>query len=310
MYDLVAIGEMLIDFTVDRIQDDNYPVMASHPGGAVANFLAVSAKNGLRTALISKLGDDAFGKLLLDTVAQCNIDTKGIKICNNAFTTLAFVTRDKSGDRTFSFARKPGADILLSDEDIDYSIAENTAVLHFGTVGMTDEPSRSTHKKVIEYAKKKGVLISCDPNLRLPLWKDENDAKEQMLWALSVSDFVKISDNEVAFLFGLTPEEGLRYILREFGVKLVFVTLGKDGAMFGNKNGIGSVANFEPEEKTIDTTGAGDIFGGSAMYRIIKSGKAPDAFTRDELAEIAAFACKNASISTTKLGGISSIPKF
>ncbi len=309
MYDVIAIGEMLIDFTTDNVSSDGYPIMAAHPGGAVANFLAPLAKYGKKTALISKVGNDAFGKQLIGTLNKFGIDSSGVKMTDEAFTTLAFVTRDEAGEREFSFARKPGADILLSDKDIDFTKIDNTKVLHFGTVGMTDEPSRSAHKKAVEYAKEKGKLISFDPNLREALWTDLNDAKKQMLWGINNTDILKISDNEVDFLFDLSPEQGAEYILDNFAVKLVFVTLGKDGCYFANKNAKGKVPNFE-DVQTIDTTGAGDIFGGSAMYALLESGKEPEALTQAELIKITSFACKTASISTASLGGISSVPEL
>ncbi len=310
MYDVVAIGEMLIDFTTDTTQTDGYPVMAAHPGGAVANFLAPIAKYGKKTALISKVGNDAFGNMLVSTLDKFNIDNRGVKMTDDAFTTLAFVTRDENGERSFSFARKPGADIMLSENDVDFSLIDNTKAVHFGTVGMTADPSRTTHKRVIEYAKKKGKIISFDPNLREPLWSDLKDARDAMLWGIGVADIVKISDNEVDFLFGLNAEEGAKYILDNFGVKLVFVTLGKKGCCFMSKNGCGSVPNFTDGVKTIDTTGAGDIFGGSAMYKILSSNKSPDGLSVSDLEEVARFACKAASLSTAKLGGISSVPEF
>ncbi len=309
MMDVVAIGEMLIDFTTDSSQPDGYPVMAAHPGGAVANFLAPIAKYGLQTALIAKVGKDAFGDMLVRTLEECRIDSSAVKQTEDAFTTLAFVTRDAHGDREFSFARKPGADVTLSESDIDFDIIDRARVLHFGTVGMTAEPSRTAHKRAVTYAREKGKLISFDPNLRESLWADLTDAREQMLWGLEMADVIKISDNEVEFLFGLDPEAGADYIFKTFHPKLVYVTLGKRGCLFKNRHGQGTVPNFEAV-KTIDTTGAGDIFGGSAMYALLQSGKDPEDLTEEELIKITSFACKTASLSTEKLGGISSVPDF
>ena len=241
MYDVIAIGEMLIDFTVERVQEDGYPVMAAHPGGAPANFLAALARRGRRTAMLAKVGRDAFGRQLLDTVAQVGIDGRGIVVADDAFTTLAFVTRDANGEREFSFARKPGADMLLRTEEIDFSMVDETQVVHFGTVCMTDEPARATHKAVVAYARKAGKLVTFDPNLREPLWASLDDAREQMLWGCANADVVKISDNEVEFLFGCTPEEGARRLLETYGAKLVFVTLGKDGCCYANGRAMGRV---------------------------------------------------------------------
>lgn len=309
MYDVVAIGELLIDFTTDAVSPDGYPIMAAHPGGAVANFLAPLAKYGKKTALISKVGSDAFGNMLISTVADIGINVSGVKKTDTAFTTLAFVTRDENGDREFSFARKPGADIMLKDSDIDFDKIDNTRVLHFGTVGMTADPSRTAHKRAVEYAAKAGKIISFDPNLREPLWSNLETAKQEILWGLKMADVVKISDNEVEFLFGTDAKQGAEIIIKEYGAKLVFVTLGKNGCFFMNKNGNGTVPNFDGV-KTIDTTGAGDIFGGSAMYGLLNTGKNPEELTKEELTEIVSFACKAASISTAKLGGISSVPNI
>lgn len=307
MYDVIAIGELLIDFTLDRVQDDGYPVMAAHPGGSVANFLAPLAKYGRKTALFSKAGSDALGRRLAATVRDAGIDARGVILTEDAFTTLAFVTRDANGEREFSFARKPGADTLLSLNDIDLSILDQTRVLHFGTVGMTSEPARSTHHKVVEYARQAGKLITFDPNLRENLWASLDEAKEQMFWGMSRADVVKISDNEVDFLFGCSPEEGAERLMDQYGVKLVFVTLGKDGCHFRNRNGAGRVPGLTGIQ-VVDTTGAGDIFGGSAVYGLLETGVNPEDLTAEQMKKIAGFACTAASLSTTRLGGISGVP--
>jgi len=307
MLDAIAIGEILIDFTLDRVQDDGYPVMAAHPGGSVSNFLAPLAKYGRKAALLTKVGSDALGRRLAATVRDAGIDARGVVLTDKAFTTLAFVTRDANGEREFSFARKPGADMLLTMEDIDLSMIDETKVLHFGTVCMTDEPARSTHYQVVEYARRAGKLITFDPNLRESLWASLDDAREQMLWGFRHADVVKISDNEVEFLFGASPEEGARILLEEYGVKLVFVTLGKDGCYFQNGLGKGHVPGLSGI-RVVDTTGAGDIFGGSAVYGLLESGAKPEELDAGRLREIARFACAAASLSTTRLGGISGVP--
>ena len=308
MYDVIAIGELLIDFTLDRVQEDGYPVMAAHPGGAPANFLAALAKYGKKTAMLAKVGNDALGRQLRATVEQVGIDNRGVVIADDAFTTLAFVTRDANGEREFSFARKPGADMLLREAEIDFSMIDAAKVVHFGTVCMTDEPARSTHCRVVEYARKAGKLVTFDPNLREPLWASLEDAKEQMLWGCGHADVVKISDNEVEFLFGTSVEEGAKILLERYGVKLVFVTLGKDGCYFANGSGSGRVPGLTGIH-VIDTTGAGDIFGGSAVSGLLETGKAPEDLSVEEMAAIAGFACAAASLSTTKLGGIFSVPE-
>jgi fructokinase len=306
MYDVTAIGELLVDFTVDRLQKDGYPVLAAHPGGAVANFLTPLAKYGCKTALIAQVGNDAFGRLLLRTVAEQGIDTNAVGITEEAFTSLSFVTRDDMGERTFSFARKPGADLLLTVDQQKKELIDQSRVVHFGTVGMTGEPSRTTHQQLVTYAKQKGKLISFDPNLREPLWSDLDAAKEQMLWGLAQADVIKISDNELDFLFGCGPKEGAAQLFAQFHPKLVFVTLGKDGCYFRNPIAEGMVPGLT-DIKVLDTTGAGDIFGGTAMYGLLSSQQAPETLEEDALRRIARFACVAASLSTTELGGISSV---
>lgn len=309
MYDVIAIGELLIDFTLDHTQEDGYPVMAAHPGGSVANLLAPLAKYGKKTALLSKVGTDALGRQLAKTIREVGIDDRGVVLTDQAFTTLAFVTRDEAGEREFSFARKPGADTLLTMEDIDLSMIDATKVLHFACVCMTNEPARSTHHQVIEYARKQGKLVTFDPNLRESLWDSLEDAKEQMYWGLAHADVVKISDNEVEFLFGVPIEAGAKLLMERYGVKLVFVTLGKDGCYYRNEKASGYVPGLTGLQ-VVDTTGAGDIFGGSAIYGILESGKRPEELDGDALQGIAGFACTAASLSTTKLGGISGVPEL
>ena len=307
MFDVLAIGELLIDFACLSTDGDGYPTMAAHPGGAPANFLAALQKFGAKTAFISKVGDDAFGRMLTGTLEKAGIDARGVQVSGDTFTTLAFVTFDETGNREFSFSRKPGADTRLCKDDIDTALIDDTRVLHFGTLSLTDEPARSATQFAVAYAKEHGKMITFDPNLRKPLWNDLSQAKEQMLWGLHQADVVKISDEEVQFLFpDLSFEAAAEKILADFGVKLVFLTMGKDGCLFKNKTACGTVPGMTGLH-TIDTTGAGDIFGGSAVWKLLQAGKAPEDLTDEELREITRFACISAGLSTTRPGGISSV---
>ncbi len=307
MLDVVALGELLIDFTMLSADADGYPMMAAHPGGAPANFLAALAKFGRKTALLGKVGTDKFGKLLKNTLEEAGIDTRGLISADDVFTTLAFVTLDETGDREFSFARKPGADTCLEFEEIDLSLIDDAKVFHFGTLSLTDEPARSATMKAVAYARMHDKMISFDPNLRKPLWKDLEMAKEQMLWGISKADVVKISDEEVEFLFGMKPEEGAKHILEAYDVQLVFVTCGADGCYYSNGVASGKIPSLSGIQ-VVDTTGAGDIFGGSAMYQLLEKGKEPKELSKAELDEIVTFACTAAGLSTTRHGGISSVP--
>lgn len=305
MIEVTALGEVLIDFASVSKDEDGYPTMAAHAGGAPANFLAALNRFGHAGAMYAKVGDDAFGKLLTGTLEKAGIATSGIVTDDRFFTTLAFVTFDESGDRSFSFARKPGADTQLTFEELDLKLIDEAKIFHFGTLSLTDEPMRTTTQKAVAYAKEKGKTITCDPNLRLDLWKSADEAKEQMNWALRQADIVKISDEEVDFLWGLKPEEGADYLLDKCGVKLAMVTLGPEGCFLKNKTAQARVRG--PKVHPIDTTGAGDIFGGSAVSRILEIGKDPAELDAEELTAVGSFACTSASLSTEFPGGIQSI---
>ena len=307
MFDVVALGELLIDFAAKSTDADGYPTLAANPGGAPGNFLAALNAYGKKTAFLGKVGNDTFGHLLLKTLKGAGIETRGIVVDDSVFTTLAFVTFDASGDRSFSFARKPGADTQLDWEEIDQSLIDEAKVFHFGTLSLTCDPVREATRKAVAYAKEQGKLITCDPNLRKPLWKDLEEAKAQMLWSLGQADVVKISDNEVEFLWDCTPEEGADKLLEEFGVSLAMVTLGPGGCLLKTKN-----ASFRaacPKVHPVDTTGAGDIFGGSAVARLLELEKPISQLTEEDLAYIGKFAATAASLSTETVGGIPSIPE-
>ena len=305
MIEVVALGELLIDFASKGADSKGYPLMQALPGGAPANFLAALTKYGKSTAFLGKVGDDTFGHLLVGTVKGAGIETRGIVVDPAVFTTLAFVTFDETGDRSFSFARKPGADTQLSWEEVDKTLIDEAKVFHFGTLSLTGEPARTATQKAVAYAKEQGKLITCDPNLRKPLWPSEDVAKEQILWSLNQADVVKISDEEVEFLWNCAPEEGADKLLTEFGVSLAMVTLGPKGCLLKTKNAACTVPG--PKVNPVDTTGAGDIFGGSAVCRLLELDKAIEDLTAEDLHYIGAFAVTAASLSTEHLGGIPSI---
>ena len=305
MYDVIALGELLIDFASKSVDAAGYPTMAANPGGAPGNFLAALNAYGARTGFLGKVGDDAFGHLLLGTLNGAGIETRGIVVDPDVFTTLAFVTFDDKGDRSFSFARKPGADTQLRWEEVDKTMIDEAKVFHFGTLSLTGEPARTTTQKAVAYAKEQGKLITYDPNLRKPLWKTEEEAREQILWGLLQADVVKISDEEVEFLWNCTPEEGADKLLNEYGVGLAMVTLGPKGCYLKTANAVCNAPG--PKVSPIDTTGAGDIFGGSAVSRLLELNKSIAELTAEDLAYIGCFATTAASLSTEFVGGIPSI---
>lgn len=299
---ICAIGELLIDFMQTGENEFSFPVLSALPGGAPANFLSAVKKEGIDAALIGKVGDDAFGSLLTADLERCGINTKGIIKDKKVFTTLAFVTLDEKGERSFSFARKPGADTCLKYEDIDLSIIDKCSVFHFGSLSFTAEPSKTAVIKAIEYAKSKGKLISYDPNYRPSLWEDENTAREQLKNGFIYADTVKLSGEEGQFLFKENEEKTADILIKEYGCSLVFVTLGEKGCYYKNKNGEGFTKS-EKDVIALDTTGAGDIFGGTAAAMIQKSGKHPEELNSEELKTIATRACTKASLSTLHHGG-------
>lgn len=307
MYDVTALGELLIDFAALDTDAEGYPTVKANPGGAPGNFLAALTAYGARTAFLGKVGEDTFGNLLIETMKKAGIETRGIVRDASVFTTLAFVTFDSGGDRHFSFARKPGADTELSFEELDLSLIDGAKLFHFGTLSLTADPVRTATEKAVAYAREKGKLITFDPNLRLPLWTGEKEAESRILWGLRQADIVKISDEEVRFLWGnIGIGEAARKLTEEFNVRLAMITMGPDGAYISN--GKESAQSACPSVKPVDTTGAGDIFGGSAVAKFLELGKKPEELTREELGRIVRFASAAASLSTQKRGGIPSIP--
>ena len=309
MFDVTALGELLIDFAPKSTDAAGYPTLAANPGGAPGHFLAALNKYGCSVAMLGKVGDDMFGRLLLNTLNTAGIETRGVIVDPDQFTTLAFVSLDASGNRDFSFARKPGADTCLTPDELDQALIADSRVFHFGTLSLTDDPAREATRRAIALAKQHGRLISLDPNLRKPLWPSVDAAREAIEWSLRQADIVKISDEEIEFMWGIEPEAGAQKLLDEYGASLVYATLGPKGCHVANRNGATTVAS-PTGIHVVDTTGAGDIFGGSAMSRFLKLNKAPGDVTVEELAAITRFACTAASLSTQRHGGISSVPEL
>ena len=309
MIDVVALGELLIDFAPRSVNEAGYPVLSANPGGAPGNFLAALTKYGRTAAMIGKVGDDAFGRLLANTLKNAGIKTGGVLFDPGVFTTLAFVSLDENGNRDFSFARKPGADTCLKPEEIDEGLIADARVFHFGTLSLTDEPAAAATRRAVALARSHGLMISLDPNLRKPLWRSEEDARTAMEWSLRQADIVKISDEEISWLWGLSPEDGAAKLTGEYGVSLVYATLGPRGCHAATRNARVTVPG-PVGIHAVDTTGAGDIFGGSAMSRFLRYDKSPSELSEEELAGVVRFACTAASLSTQKHGGITSVPEM
>lgn len=304
-YDVVALGELLIDFAVAGESGQGNQIFEACPGGAPCNVLAMLNKLGRKTAFIGKVGNDQFGKLLKNTIGEMGIEAKGLLLDDEVNTTLAFVHTLPGGDRDFSFYRNPGADMMLTEEEVDYDLIRQARVFHFGTLSMTDEPVRSATKKALEAAKEAGCLISFDPNLRPPLWKSLDTAKEMMEYGFGYCDILKISDNEIQFISGKEDyDEGIQYILDKYNIPLIFLTMGRDGSRAYYKGKRVEQAGFSVE--AIETTGAGDTFCGSAVSGVLDAGM--DALTEESLEKIIRFANAAAAIVTTKKGAIRAMP--
>lgn len=304
--DVIALGELLIDFTNNGTSSQGNPLFEANPGGAPCNVLSMLQKLGKSTKFIGKVGNDQFGKMLRKTIEDVGIDSSYLLSDPEIPTTLAFVHTTADGDRDFSFYRKPGADLMLRETDIVEEMFEDASIFHFGTLSMTDSEVAKATLKAIEIAKSKGMLISLDPNLRPPLWSSLDLAKEQMLKAISLCDVLKISDNEIQFVSGLEDyDEGVKFLIDKFNIKLICLTLGKDGSR-AYYNGKKVEVNGFKQENVIDTTGAGDTFCGCMLNYILENGI--ENLSEDMLIDMLTFANAAASLVTTKRGAIKSMP--
>lgn len=305
-YDVVAMGELLIDFAMNGQSEQGNNCFEACPGGAPCNVLAMLGKLGRKTAFLGKVGEDQFGKLLKETIEEVGVDTTGLRMDQEIPTTLAFVHTFPDGDRDFSFYRKPGADMMLREEEVDYDVIRQAKIFHFGTLSMTDEPVRSATKKALEVAKEAGCLISLDPNLRPPLWKSLDEAKKMMEYGFRYCDILKISDNEIQFVSGKEDyDEGIQYLQEKYHIPLIFLTMGKDGSRAYYKGMRVEKTGYRVD--TVETTGAGDTFCGSALHGVLERGI--DNLTEKDLTEILDFSNAAAAIVTTKKGAIRSMPE-
>ena len=308
MYDVTALGELLIDFAPAGTSEYGNGIYEANPGGAPANVLTSLSRQGKRTAFIGKVGSDAFGDILRKTLDVNGIDTRCLYTDSNARTTLAFVSLTHEGDRSFSFFRNPGADIMLKPEEIDEEVIQNSEILHFGSLSLTNEPARSATLRALELAKEHGVAISYDPNLRPPLWDSLDEAKRQILSCLPYADILKISEEEFQFLLGhMDYEEGSHALCMEYGITHLFVTLGAQGSFY--RCGDVTVRMPAADVQVVDTTGSGDAFMGAALCRLGEREQGQfSALTEEEMQGILAYANASGSLTATKKGGIPAIP--
>ena len=306
-YDVTALGELLIDFTENGTSAQGNPIMEANPGGAPCNVLAMLERLGKKTAFIGKVGKDMFGNQLKAAVEEVGIDTRALIMDEEVHTTLAFVHTYPDGDRDFSFYRNPGADMMLTKDEVPDDLIRDSRIFHFGTLSSTHEGVREATRHAIEVAKEAGCIIPFAPNLRPPLWKSLEDARVEIEYGLTKCDVLKISDNEVEFLFDTTDyDKGAALIEEKYHIPLVLITLGKDGSRAYYKDLRVEVKPFL-QDSTIETTGAGDTFGGCCLHYVLKYGL--DNLDEEKLTEMLTFANAAASIVTTRKGALRVMPE-
>lgn len=305
-YDVIALGELLIDFTQNGLSEQGNGLFEANPGGAPCNVLSMLNNLGKKTSFIGKVGNDQFGKTLKKALEELGIGTENLLMDDEVHTTLALVHTFADGDRDFSFYRNPGADMMLTVDELNLDLVRDTRIFHFGTLSMTHEGIRATTKKAVETAKEAGDLISFDPNLREPLWDSLDNAKEQVRWGLGKCDVLKISDNEIQWLTGEEDfTAGVKKIREEFPIPLILVSMGRDGSRAYYGDHYIEVAPFL-QENTIETTGAGDTFCACVLNYVLEHGL--EALTDEQLKEMLTFANAAASIITTRKGALRVMP--
>ena len=305
-FDVTALGELLIDFTESGTSTQGNPVLEANPGGAPCNVLAMLEKLGKKAAFIGKVGNDMFGTPLKNAVEEVNIDTRNLVIDKEVHTTLAFVHTYPDGDRDFSFYRNPGADMMLTRDEVQEDLIRDSRIFHFGTLSSTHESVREATRYALDVAKEAGCIVSFDPNLRPPLWKSLEDARAEIEYGLGKCDILKISDNEVEFLFGTTDyDKGAALLKEKYNIPLILITMGKDGSRAYYKDLRVEAAPFL-QEHTIETTGAGDTFCASSLNYILEHGL--DNLTAENLKELLTFANAAASLITTRKGALRVMP--
>lgn len=306
-YDVVAMGELLIDFIQNGYSSQGNPIFEANPGGAPCNVLAMLQKLGRKTVFIGKVGQDGFGYQLKEALVETGIATEGLCFDKEVHTTLAVIQKKEDGDRDFYFYRKPGADIMLRTDEMKENLIQNAKIFHFGSLSLTDEPVRKATQRAIEVAEKAGIMISFDPNLRKPLWESEKLAKEQICYGLKHCHILKISDDELVWLTGEhNYDKAVEKLRTEFSIPLILLSMGSAGS----RAYCGDVTAQMPpflSENTIETTGAGDTFMGCMLHGILDKGY--QNLSKRDMEEMLAFANAAASIITTRKGALRVMPK-
>ncbi len=306
-FDVVALGELLIDFTASGESGQGNPLFEANPGGAPCNVLAMLKKLDRSCAFVGKVGDDIFGRQLRQVAEEAGICMEGLSVDPAVHTTLAFVKTFPNGDRDFSFYRNPGADMMLRTEELPEELISRARIFHFGTLSLTHEPVRSATQKALELARAGGALISFDPNLRPPLWDSMEEARQQIAWGLARCDVLKIADNELEFMTGQTDfAKGAAMLQAQYpNIRLLNVTAGAQGSYAF----YGQTQVFRPactKGGVIETTGAGDTFCACVLNFVLDHGL--DGLTEEDLGQMLHFANTAAYLVTTRKGAIRSMP--
>lgn len=305
-FDVVALGELLIDFTENGVSGQGNPIYEANPGGAPCNVLAMLNRLGRKTAFIGKVGQDMFGNRLKAVLEETGIDISGLVTDPEVRTTLAFVETLPGGDRDFSFYRNPGADMMLRENELREELIRGAEIFHFGTLSMTHEEVRRATKRAVALAREGDALISFDPNLRPPLWKSLQEAKEQAAYGFSRCDILKISDNEIRWFTGEEDfDAGIRKLREQYPIPLILLSMGKEGSRAYYRDLRVEVRAFL-QKATVETTGAGDTFGACCLHHVLKYGL--DGLDEEKLREMLTFANAAASIVTTRKGALRVMP--
>lgn len=308
MYDVVALGEYLIDFTPAGFDANQHPKYIANPGGAPANVVVSLAQLGWKTSLIASVGRDSFGVQLKETLQEKNVDPSGL-VHTDLHTTLAFVHLDESGERSFSFCRNPGADLMLQKEEIDFSLVDQTKIFHVGSVSMTNHPARETTIEAVDYALNQGKMISFDPNLRPLLWKDLEEAKRQMEIVLEKAHIVKVSEEELEFLTGIKEiEKAASKLIETHALQWLFVTVGEKGSYLFNQGRFVFSPGISVE--AVDTTGCGDAFMGGVLHKILKNNYLEVEATKKEMKDLLRFGNAMGAYVAQYKGGIPAMPNL
>lgn len=304
--DVTALGELLIDFTESGMSGQGNPLFEANPGGAPCNVLAMLAKLGHKTAFVGKAGRDFFGIQLKNAIEEVGISAEYLRMDEEVHTTLAMVHMLPDGDRDFSFYRNPGADMMLTEDEVPEDLIRNSKIFHFGTLSMTHDGVRKATQKALAIAKEAGCLISFDPNLRFPLWRSEKEARKQVLYGLDYCRVLKISDNEIQWLTGSDDyTEGVSWLKERFDIPLILVSMGKEGSRAYYRDMMAEAASFVRTD-TIETTGAGDTFCGCVLHYLLEHDI--ENLREGNLKEMLRFANCAASLITTKKGALRVMP--